>query len=116
MKIINYKEILPVTMDNDLVKNVAGRVLIGRAAGAANFCMRLFEMGPGGYTPKHSHDWEHEIFVHQGNGEVLIEDQWRPLSAGSAVFVPPNVEHQFRNTSDKIFTFICLVPHKAPEL
>ena len=116
MKVTHYKEILPVTLDNDLVKNVAGRVLIGRADGAPNFCMRFFEMGPQGYTPKHTHDWEHEVFVHQGNGELFIEDQWHPLSPGSAIFVPPKMEHQFRNISDKIFTFVCLVPHTAPEL
>lgn len=116
MKVTNYKQILPVAMDNEVVKNVAGRILIGREDGAENFCMRLFEMGTGGYTPKHSHDWEHEVFVHTGNGEVFIEDQWYPLSPGSAIFVPSNVEHQFRNTGDEMFTFVCLVPSKAPEL
>ncbi|MCP4723242.1 MAG: cupin domain-containing protein [Desulfobacteraceae bacterium] len=116
MKVANYKEIMPVTMDNDMVKNVAGRVLIGREDNAPNFCMRLFEMGSSGYTPKHTHDWEHEVFVHTGNGEVFIEGRWYPLSPGSAIFVPPNVEHQFRNTTDKIFTFVCLVPPNAPEL
>jgi len=116
MKVINYKEILPVDMDNDMVKNVAGRVLIGREDGAKNFCMRLFEMGVDGYTPRHRHDWEHEVFVHTGNGEVFIENQWYPLSPGSAIFVPSNVEHQFRNTRDEMFTFVCLVPSKAPEL
>ena len=116
MKVTNYKEILPVTMNNEMVKNVTGRVLIGREDGAPNFCMRLFEMGPDGFTPKHSHDWEHEIFVHAGNGEVWMDNRWHSLSKGSAVFVPPNVEHQFRNSSDKMFTFICLIPSKAPEL
>jgi len=116
MKIINYNDILPVTMDNDVVKNVAGRVMLGREDGARNFCMRLFEMGKDGYTPRHAHDWEHEIFVHAGLGEVFIEDKWHPLSQGTAVFVPPNVEHQFRNISDETFVFVCLVPPAAPEL
>ncbi len=116
MEVTHYKQILPVTMDNEVVKNVAGRILIGREDGAKNFCMRLFEMGVGGYTPRHSHDWEHEVFVHTGNGEVSIEDQWYPLSPGSAIFVPSNVEHQFRNTGEEMFTFVCLVPSKAPEL
>jgi quercetin dioxygenase-like cupin family protein len=116
MKVTHYKEILPVTMNNEMVKDVAGRVLIGREDGAPNFCMRLFEMGPDGFTPKHSHDWEHEIFVHAGNGEVWMDGKWHPLSPGSAVFVPPNVEHQLRNPSTNLFTFICLVPPKAPEL
>jgi quercetin dioxygenase-like cupin family protein len=116
MKVINYKDIMPVTMDNEVVKNVAGRVMIGREDGANNFCMRLFEMGRDGYTPKHSHDWEHEVFVHAGLGEVFIEDQWHPLSPGTAVFVPPRMEHQFRNISENSLIFVCLVPPPAPEL
>ena len=116
MKIVNYKDVLPIVMDNEKVKNVAGRLMIGKEDGAENFCMRVFEMGPDGHTPKHAHDWEHEVFVHSGNGEIFIQDQWRPLKEGSAIFVPANIEHQFRNTSKKPFTFVCLIPSGAPEL
>jgi quercetin dioxygenase-like cupin family protein len=116
MKVINYKEVLPIVMNNEMVKNVAGRVMIGEEDGAKNFCMRVFEMGKDGYTPKHIHDWEHEVFVHAGNGEVFVEDKWLPVSKGSAIFVPANIEHQFRNTSDETFTFVCLIPAGAPEI
>ncbi len=116
MKVVNYKDVLPVVMDNEMVKNVAGRVMIGKEDGAKHFCMRLFEMDKDGYTPKHIHDWEHEVFVHAGTGEVLIENKWFPVSEGSAIFIPANIEHQFRNTSDETFTFICLIPSGAPEL
>jgi len=116
MKVINYKEVLPITMDNDQIKHVAGRLMVGKQDGANNFCMRVFEMGREGYTPKHIHDWEHEVFVHAGAGQVFIQGQWHDLSPGSAVFVPPGEEHQFRNTSDSPFVFVCLVPSQAPEL
>lgn len=116
MKVIHYSDIPPIAMDNDRVKNVAGQVLIGREDGAKNFCMRRFEIGPEGFTPRHSHDWEHEVWVLQGRGEVFIEDQWQMLEKDTAVFVPPNVEHQFRNTGDTPFSFLCLVPSRAPEL
>jgi quercetin dioxygenase-like cupin family protein len=78
--------------------------------------MRVFEMEKDGYTPRHSHDWEHEVFVHNGTGEVFMDGKWRLLSPGSAVFVPANMEHQFRNTADSTFTFVCLIPSGAPEL
>ncbi|MCG8633022.1 MAG: cupin domain-containing protein [Desulfobacterales bacterium] len=116
MKVIHYSEIPPVAIDNETVKNVAGRVLIGKDDGATNFCMRRFEIGPGGFTPKHSHDWEHEVWVLGGRGEVFIEDQWHALKEGTAVFVPPNVEHQFRNVSGAPFAFLCLVPPQSPEI
>ncbi len=116
MKVTNYKDVLPVAMDNEVVKNVAGRIMIGKEDGAPNFCMRVFEIKKDGFTPNHTHDWEHEVFVHTGSGEVFIEDTWHSLSPGSAIFVPANVEHQFRNNADELFTFVCLVPPVAPEL
>jgi len=116
MKIVNYKDILPVVMDSEMVKNVAGRVMIGKEDGAKNFCMRMFEMDKDGYTPRHTHDWEHEVFVLAGKGKVFIEDKWYQVSTGSAIFIPPNIEHQFKNTSDTRFDFLCLIPSGAPEL
>lgn len=116
MKVINYKEIPPIAMDNELVKNVAGRVLLGKNDGANNFCMRLFEMGQEGHTPRHSHDWEHEVFVVSGKGEVLLKGKWHPMSEGTAVFVPPNEEHQFRNTGQASLSFLCVVPPNSPEI
>lgn len=116
MKLIHYTQIPPMAMDNDQVKNVAGRVLIGKEDGASNFCMRRFEIGPQGFTPKHSHDWEHEIWVLEGKGEVFMDNTWQALQPGTAVFVPPNAEHQFRNTSGTPFAFLCLVPNQAPEI
>lgn len=116
MKIKHYTQIKPTHFDGDLVKSVDGRVLIGKADGAENFCMRLFEMAPDGFTPRHSHDWEHEIFVHSGNGSVFKEGIWVPLKAGNAVFIPGNEEHQIKNTGKEPFVFICLIPSGPPEL
>lgn len=116
MKVVHYTEIPPIEMNNDIVKNVAGRVLLGSEDGTPNFCMRRFDLGPGGYAPRHSHDWEHEIYVLEGRGQVLIHDTVHDIKAGSAVLVPPNAEHQVKNASDANFAFLCLVPSGAPEM
>ncbi len=116
MKVLNYKDVLPIVMDNDQIRNVAGRIMIGKEDGADHFCMRVFEMGKDGFTPKHAHDWEHEVFVHKGEGAVFIKDAWHPLSEGSAIFIPAHIEHQFKNVSDHSFVFVCLVPSGAPEI
>jgi quercetin dioxygenase-like cupin family protein len=116
MKIINYRDIPPIAMDSEIVKRVNGRVLISKKDGAQNFCMRMFEMGKDGYTPRHTHEWEHEVFVHSGKGEVFIKDKWYSVSKGSAIFIPSNIEHQFKNISDSTFVFLCLIPSGAPEL
>ena len=116
MKVIDYHRIPDTRFDNDKAKGVSGRVIIGKADGAPNFCMRVFELDPGGHSPRHIHDWEHEIFFHAGTGEVLNDGSWTPVSAGSAAFVPGGTDHQIRNTGDEKLVFVCLIPAGAPEL
>ena len=116
MKIAPYASIVPTLIDNAAAKGIAARVVIGKEDGAKNFCMRVFEIAPGGYTPKHSHDWEHEMFYHQGAGEVFCDGAWHGVRPGSVAFIPANAEHQIRNTGDETLVVVCLVPPKAPEL
>ncbi len=116
MKVMHYTEISPTRFDSDSVKGLTGRVAVGRTDGAENFFMRVFELSPDGFTPRHSHDWEHEIFVHNGTGEVFFEGKWNPLQPGYIIFIPGNKEHQIRNTGQEPLVFVCLVPSKAPEL
>jgi quercetin dioxygenase-like cupin family protein len=111
-----YSEVKPTPFNSDVAKGVAGRVLIGKDDGAAHFCMRMFELAKGGHTPKHAHEWEHEIFVHAGSGAVYNDGQWTDVEAGHAVYIPEKEEHQIRNTGDDPFVFICLIPTGAPEL
>lgn len=116
MKIINYATIIPTRIDNDVAKGVAGRVAIGKSDGANNFCMRIFEIVPGGYTPKHAHAWEHEIFFHSGEGEAYGDGQWQKVIPGTVLFIASNEEHQIRNIGKELLVFVCLVPQGAPEL
>jgi len=116
MKIAHYSEIPPKTFEGEAVRGIKGRVLIGKDDGAPTFVMRLFEVEPGGYSPQHSHDWEHEIFIHQGEGIVYFEGKTYPVRAGCAVFVPPDTEHQIRNTGEELMLFLCLIPGGPPEL
>ncbi len=116
MKTMSYQQIQPTRFDGELVKGVEGRILIGKADGAANFCMRLFRVAAGGYTPRHQHAWEHEVFVHSGSGAVLQEGRWVSIQAGHSVYVPPHEEHQFKNTGDEPLMFVCVIPSQVPEL
>jgi len=116
MKLIHYSSVLPLKFNNDLARGVAGRVVVGKADGANHFCMRIFEIAPGGHTPKHAHPWEHEMFVHSGEGEIYGNGQWSPIGPGSVIFMPPDEEHQVKNTGKDVLVLACLVPVGAPEL
>jgi len=75
--------------------------------------MRMIEIEPCGYSPCHSHQGEHEVFVWSGRGELKIEGRTLPLVPGTAVFIPEEIEHQFVNSSDTgKLEFICVIPHK----
>jgi quercetin dioxygenase-like cupin family protein len=116
MKIIPYTYIEATHFDNEYVKGVDGRVLIGKSDGANNFCMRIFEIEPGGHTPKHTHDWEHEMFIHEGAGKICCRGEWHPVQSGYVAFVPGGEEHQIENSGKELLKVICLVPAQAPEL
>lgn len=102
---------------NEVVMEGADRVrmrmLVGPADGARNFHMRHFEVAPGGNTPHHQHDYEHEVLILKGSGVAKSEQGDRPFKAGDVVWVPANELHQFQNTGDQPLEFICLIP--APE-
>lgn len=87
------------------------RWLITKDDGAPNFAMREFELAPGGHTPFHAHDWEHEVFILAGVGAVAGEAGEFALEPGMAVFVPPNEKHTFKNAGAEPLRFLCLVPH-----
>lgn len=86
------------------------RLLIHEAEAAPTFHMRQFTVAAGGHTPRHSHSWEHEVFILSGQGVAVTADGQIPLTAGHCVYVAPNEEHQFRNTGAGELKFLCLVP------
>jgi quercetin dioxygenase-like cupin family protein len=116
MQTKTYSEIKPTLYNNEKAQGVAGRVVIGKNDGADNFCMRVFEIASGGNTPKHAHDWEHEMFIHSGEGEIFGNGRWNKVKKGDVVFIPDNEEHQIKNSGKELLTVVCLVPSKAPEL
>ena len=80
--------------------------------GAKNFAMRHFEMDPGGFSPLHSHPWEHEVFVLKGNGLATNGEETSEFKEGTFIFVPSGETHQLRNTGQEVLKFICLVTYK----
>ncbi len=111
MNIFRYDSVAAENVESGAVKTKV-RWLITEKLGAPNFAMRVFDIAPNGYSPLHSHPWEHEVFILRGNGQLFDGSNGFPLKAGDVVFVPPNERHQFKNSSDKTLRFICLVPHK----
>jgi quercetin dioxygenase-like cupin family protein len=111
MKVIHSDQIQAMPVPIEGAVNCRMRCLIGPDDAAPSFSMRQFEVAPGGHTPKHAHAYEHEVFVLEGTGVVLEGEREHALKPGSAVYVPPNQLHQFRNTGAGPLKFLCLIPH-----
>lgn len=104
-------DLQPVTMPGSSGCQV--RWLLSRDDGAPNFAMRQFEVAPGGYTPRHHHPYEHEIYVVEGEGEVYEGDTPHRIRAGDVVLVKPDDVHQFKNVGSGPLKFLCLIPNSA---
>lgn len=100
----------PTPMSVPGAQRVTMRMMVGRADGAPTFAMRHFTVEPGGHTPRHSHDYEHEVYIVDGTARVEQDGQFAELGAGDVVFVRPNATHQFVNTGTSALRFLCLVP------
>jgi len=112
MKHVHYSEIKLEEPTEKGLKDMKVRWLITNKDGAKNFAMRLFEVKPGGYSPLHQHDWEHEVFILEGEGIAKDKKTQKPLKQGDVFFVPPMEWHQFCNTGKSLLKFICLIPYK----
>ena len=89
---------------------VTFRALISEGEGAPNFLMRQFDLAPDGYTVRHSHPWEHEIYVLAGSGVVVAAEDETAVSTGACILISPDEEHQMRNVGREQLKFLCLVP------
>ncbi len=88
---------------------VSKRTLIGKDQSAPNFYLRRFRVEPLGNTPRHAHQWEHEIYVLSGSGEVMVAGETSQLNEGTAAFIPGGADHQIR-AGDTPLEFICIIP------
>ena len=110
MKIAKADSIEANPVDTEGAEGVVIRLLVHEADGAPNFYMRQFNVAPGGHTPRHTHDWEHEVYMLAGSGTLAGDEAEAPIAAGDCIFVPPGEPHQFRAAANEELKMLCLVP------
>lgn len=111
MKLVNYRQVKSEPVTDKGAKDTTIAWALSEKDGTPNFSMRIFRVQPGGHTPLHSHGWEHEIFVIQGEGILVDEGAEHRLKAGDIAFVSPQEFHQFKNDGNQTWEFLCLVPN-----
>ncbi len=109
-KVCHYSDV-PAQTFGDEAPGTSMRWLIDDAHdGAPVYALRMVEIAPGGHSPHHSHPYEHENFIVDGRGRVLIDGSWYDLKPGDVVFVPPDAVHTYENAGDTTFKFLCGIP------
>lgn len=112
-KVVHYSDV-PSQVFGDEAPGTSIRWLIDDDHdGAPVYALRIIEVEAGGHTPRHSHPFEHENFVVEGEGRVWINGEWHALKPGDVVFVPGNTEHTYENTGKTTFKFLCGIPVKS---
>ena len=104
----NPANAVPVAMDG--VKDTRMEILVGRQHGAPNFAMRHYVVAPGGHTPHHAHNYEHEVIIIDGEADVTYGTATHRIRSGDVLFIAPNQMHQFRNVGAVPLRFLCMVP------
>jgi len=112
MKIMHYQDIESKPIEDPAASGATMRVAVGPDDGAPNFVMRVVTFEPGGHSPKHSHPYEHEVFVYAGNGEVFHEGETFQIGPGHVAYIPAGMLHQFVNTGAKPLVFVCVIPRQ----
>ena len=102
----------PITNNAEMYNKVTYYPLItSRQDDAPNFSMRLFEIGSDGYTGKHKHSYEHEVYIISGSGILLRDGEKTEIEKDDCIFIPPYEVHQLLAGKNGI-SFICVVPNK----
>lgn len=114
MKVVHYTDVELEPVYAEGAKGAKIRWLIAQKDGAPNFALRMFEVEPGGQTPYHTHDWEHELYVLDGQGALLTERGEFAFATNDVMYVDPNMMHAFKNTGDGVLKFLCIIPHEKP--
>ena len=111
MYIVNAQEASHSAVTSEGAKDTQVQWLLDESRGAPNFALRRFIIAPGGCTPRHTHDWEHEVYVLRGKGVLVTDEGEVPLGPDRAILIPPNEEHQFRCTGAESLEMLCIVPN-----
>jgi quercetin dioxygenase-like cupin family protein len=111
MVIKSYKDVSPTRYEG-LSDGVQVREMITAQDGAPTFAMRVFDVGPGGATPFHTHTWEHEVYIISGSGRVRAGGKEMSFKAGDSIYIPANEQHCFMADLSAAVQMICCIPSR----
>jgi quercetin dioxygenase-like cupin family protein len=112
MKITSLDEVEKCEVDMDGAQGAFKQIPISKQDGTPAYSFRVFTIEPNGFTPYHTHPYEHLNYIIEGRGIIVTESgEGKEIKKGDFALVLPDEKHQYRNASDtEPFVMICAVP------
>ena len=86
---------------------------VNKSLGAEKLQMHVSVISPGKRAhPPHKHVEEEIIYVLEGEGTMMIDDEEFPVKAGSATFLPSWVFHGITNTGSSMLKYMVILEPK----
>jgi mannose-6-phosphate isomerase-like protein (cupin superfamily) len=70
----------------------------------------LYVLAVGATDPQGPHTEDEVYYVVSGRGQIRVEDEDRPVTAGSVVFVGADVEHRFHDIEEELVILVVFGP------
>lgn len=83
--------------------------LIADRDGAPTFQLREVKIEPGMKSLDYSHDWEHQMYILEGDAICTTGDQKIPVNLWDAILIPGG-EHHCICAGKKGIRLICCIP------
>ena len=76
---------------------------------ALRYSLAHARVKPGLTTWKHRLRTSEVYYILEGEGEMFIDDEAKPVGAGSTVYIPPRATQCIRNSGTRDLVFLCIV-------
>jgi len=116
MRRVHRSEVKAEIVREPGAKQTLHRKLIDTPHGADRFVLTEFEIAPEGSTPPHHHDWEHEIYVLEGEMGLVFPETGKveQVKPGDAIFIPRGEPHGFVTGPGQTCRFLVVAPAERP--
>lgn len=93
-------------------REITRQVLAGSYGEPCSFRVRYFEIGPGGHSSLEKHEHVHVVITLRGQGHAIVGDTVHEAAPFDLIYVPAWTPHQFVNTGNEPYGFLCIVDGK----
>jgi mannose-6-phosphate isomerase-like protein (cupin superfamily) len=70
----------------------------------------LYRLPAGSVDPQQPHHEDEVYYVVQGRATIRVQDEDRPVTAGSIVYVPAHVPHRFHGITEELVVLVFFAP------